>query len=88
MAEDPATAAGRVADHLHARGHQQHAAHLRSVLLDNRLGSALLTALREACQTILTAIEAIDPVSATMVEELRVDVDAWIKPPPGHPQIP
>jgi hypothetical protein len=83
MAEDPAAAAGRVADHLHARGHQRHAAHLRSVLMANRVGTALLSALREACQTILTAIEAIDPVSATMVEELRVEVDGWIKASPS-----
>ena len=32
---------------------------------------------------MLTAIEAIDPVSATMVDELRVDIDKWIKQAPG-----
>ncbi len=35
----------------------------------------LRSALREACQVVLTAIEAIDPVCATMVEELRLKVD-------------
>jgi hypothetical protein len=33
----------------------------------------------EACQTILTAIEAIDPVSAGAVDELRLEVDKLIK---------
>jgi hypothetical protein len=31
---------------------------------------------------VLTAIEAIDPVSATMVEELRLELDAWAAPHP------
>jgi hypothetical protein len=84
MTDDPTAAANHVADQLHARGHHQQAAHIRSVLLDNRVGSALLAGLREACQTVLTAIEAIDPVSATMVDELRVDIDKWIKQAPGH----
>jgi hypothetical protein len=35
----------------------------------------LLAALRETCQVALTAIEAIDPVSATLIEELRLEVD-------------
>jgi hypothetical protein len=31
--------------------------------------------LREICQTALTAIEAIDPTTETMLEELRLEVD-------------
>ena len=42
--------------------------------------SVLRSALGEACQVVLTAIEAIDPVCATMVEELRLEVDAWARP--------
>jgi hypothetical protein len=35
----------------------------------------LLLALREVCQTALTAIEAIDPATETMLEELRLEID-------------
>jgi hypothetical protein len=38
-------------------------------------GSGLLEALREFCQSVLTAVEAIDPASFAAVEELRMDVD-------------
>ncbi len=41
----------------------------------------LLFTLREACETILTAIEAIDPVTQTMIEELRVEVEKRLRPP-------
>jgi hypothetical protein len=66
-------AAREVADTLDQRGHKQHAGTVRAAL---EHGHPLRTALRDACQVVLTAIEAIDPVSATMVEELRLAVDA------------
>ena len=66
-------AAREVADRLDQRGHKEHASRFRAALED---GHSLRTALRGACQVVLTAIEAIDPVSATMVEELRLEVDA------------
>jgi hypothetical protein len=66
-------AAHQVAQTLNERGHPQHARTVRAAL-DH--GRPLRTALRDACQVVLTAIEAIDPVSATMVEELRLAVDA------------
>jgi bifunctional ADP-heptose synthase (sugar kinase/adenylyltransferase) len=69
----------QVADRLDQRGHVRQAANLRGVLLERGATAVLLTALREASQTVLTAIEAIDPVSATMVDELRLEVDARIK---------
>ncbi len=62
-----------VADALDQRGHADHAGRFRSALAH---GHPLRTALRDTCQVVLTAIEAIDPVSATMVEELRLEVDA------------
>ncbi len=68
-------AAREVADTLEQRGHAEHAGRLRAALAHGP-GHALRTALRDACQVVLTAIEAIDPVSATMVEELRLEVDA------------
>jgi hypothetical protein len=66
-------AAREVADALDQRGHTEHAGTVRAAL---ERGHPLRTALRDACQVVLTAIEAIDPVSATMVEELRLEVDA------------
>jgi hypothetical protein len=64
-----------VADTLDQRGHAEHAGRFRAALTR---GHPLRTALRDACQIVLTAIEAIDPVSATMVEELRLEVDALL----------
>ncbi len=84
MSDDVSSSAQQVAGQLQDRGHHDHAAKLRSVP-PGRAGATLLLALREACQTILTAIEAIDPVSATMVEELRLEVDARLKEASGHP---
>jgi hypothetical protein len=44
-------------------------------VLAGKIGGGLLLALREICQTALTAIEAIDPTTETMLEELRLEVD-------------
>lgn len=73
-------AARQVADKLDQRGHAEHAGKLRAALEHNHSVAVLRSALGEACQVVLTAIEAVDPVSATMVEELRLEVDAWAKP--------
>jgi hypothetical protein len=77
-------AAQQVADTLDQRGHAEHADTLRAALAQSHSGSIVRSALREACQVVLTAIEAIDPVCATMVEELRLKVDAWAEP--GSPR--
>jgi hypothetical protein len=66
-------AAREVAETLDQRGHATHAETVRAAL---RRGHPLRHALRDACQVVLTAIEAIDPVSTTLVEELRLEVDA------------
>jgi hypothetical protein len=73
--EKTVKAARSVADALDQRGHAEHAGRFRTALAHGR---PLRTALRDACQVVLTAIEAIDPVSATMVEELRLEVDALL----------
>jgi hypothetical protein len=64
---------------LHEQGHHAEAEHLASHPA-RESEHALLFALRQACQTVLTAIEAIDPVSQTMIEELRLEVDKRLKP--------
>ena len=77
--DDTVKAAHRVADTLQQRGHVPQAHAVRAVLGRSHAGSILLEALRDVCQVVLTAIEAIDPVSATMVEELRLEVDKRLK---------
>jgi hypothetical protein len=56
---------------------------VRAVLGRGFAGALLLEGLRDVCQVVLTAIEAIDPVSATMVEELRLGVDSRLKRGPA-----
>jgi hypothetical protein len=68
-------AAHKVADLLQQHGHDGQASALRAALVNIRPRSMLLAALRETCQVVLTAIEAIDPVCAALVEELRLEVD-------------
>jgi hypothetical protein len=74
--DDTIKAAHQVADALDRRGHPEHAGRLRAALGRGHSAALLRTALRDACQVVLTTIEAIDPVCATMVEELRLEVDA------------
>jgi hypothetical protein len=67
--------AHKVADKLDQHGHAGQAGVLRAALAIRHPRSTFLAVLRETCQTVLTAIEAIDPVCATLVEELRLEVD-------------
>ena len=64
---------------LRERGHRAEAGHLDRQLFLHAVERGLLFALREACETILTAIEAIDPVTQTMIEELRVEVESRLR---------
>lgn len=73
--QDTVKAAQEVAAKLDKRGHVSHARALRAVIAESHPRSMFLGALRETCQVVLTTIEAIDPVCATMVEELRLEVD-------------
>jgi hypothetical protein len=79
MPEDISKKAQDVIARLRERGHNAQADHLASRLA-GEAEYGLLFALREACLTVLTAIEAIDPVSQTMIEELRLAVDKHLKP--------
>jgi hypothetical protein len=85
--DSPATRARRLAERLRAEGHDAQADHIEATLDnhadtagDDRAGHGFLHALRDACQTILTAIEAIDPSSGTAIEELRLEVDKRLMP--------
>ncbi|MCB8878639.1 hypothetical protein ACELLULO517_00225 [Acidisoma cellulosilytica] len=85
--QTPATRARLLADQLRAQGHDEAADHLDKTLTGSdqpshvdETGHGFLHALRDACQTILTAIEAIDPVSITAIDELRLEVDKHLLP--------
>ncbi|MBW4022996.1 MAG: hypothetical protein HIU92_07615 [Proteobacteria bacterium] len=96
--ETPATRARLLAERLRAEGHDTQADHLEATLAghpevtaDAEAGHGFLHALRDACQTVLTAIEAIDPSSGTAIEELRLEVDKRLMPhgvPDAEPEEP
>ena len=64
---------------LQEQGRAEEAQHLERALTE-KIGDGLLFALREACGTVLTAIEAIDPNTETLLEELRMEIDARLSP--------
>jgi hypothetical protein len=76
---DPARRARGLIERLRSYGHHAEADHLDSHLTLHDVESGLLFALREACETVLTAIEAIDPVTQTMVEDLRLEVERRLR---------
>lgn len=47
---------------------------------DGGFADALPLTLREACQTVLTAIEAIDPNMEMLLEQLRAKIDHLLTP--------
>jgi len=68
-----------LAQHLREQGHHDAADRLDRGLSVRDVESDLLFVLREACETFLTAIEAIDPVSQTMIEKLRLSVESRLR---------
>ena len=79
MADDAKQRAQELIERLREQGHREQAENLASRLA-HEAEHGFLFALREACETVLTAIEAIDPVTQTMIEQLRVDVEKWLTP--------
>jgi len=79
MADDPKQKAQDLVDRLRASGHHTEADQLARHLKAQAVERGLLFALREACETLLTAIEAIDPVTQTMIEELRLEVEKSLR---------
>jgi hypothetical protein len=66
------------------REHRQHGAADRLArTLARGAESGLLFALRETLETLLTGVEAIDPVTETMMEELRLEVEKRLGAPGG-----
>ena len=86
MVDDPAGKTQALIDRLRERGYHAEADHLAHQRPTHLVERAFVFALREACETILTAIEAIDPVTQTLIEELRLEVENRledVRQPPG-----
>lgn len=82
MDEDPRAKAEDVARALEAEGAAAEAERIRNAARTGGVGTALLFALREACEVVLTAVESIDPTTETLLEELRVEVEKRLSPTP------
>lgn len=80
MSEDVRAQARKLADDLENAGHSEHAAKVNEVLAGGHADNAFLWALRGLCDTLLTFVEAIDPVSELTLEGLRNKVDASLTP--------
>ena len=74
ITEETSERTQRVTRRLQELGFHDQAARCERVLAGG-ISDGFLFALREICQTALTAIEAIDPTTETMLEELRLEVD-------------
>ena len=79
MAHNPTQQTRDLIARLREHGHHAEADHLDRQLSLHAVERGLLFALREACETILTAVEAIDPITQTMIEELRLEVESRLR---------
>jgi hypothetical protein len=84
MAQDLAQQFRDLIERMRGRGHHAEADHLDRQLSRHAMERHLLFALRETCETTLTAIEAIDPATQTMIEELRLEVEGRLRLPDDH----
>jgi hypothetical protein len=84
MVQDLTQRTHALIDRLRQDGHHAEADHLAHQLSLHAVEAGLLFALRETCETLLTAIEAIDPVTQTLIEELRLEVEARLRPSDDH----
>ena len=79
MAVDATPQGSDLVRRLREQGHHAEAEHLARYLPLRSAERGALSALRAACETILTVIEAIDPVTQTMIEELRLEVETHLR---------
>lgn len=84
MTEDARRKADEAAARLEEQGQGTHAGLIRDAL--RQTGDAFLLAIRGACQTALTAVEAIDPTTETLLEEVRLEVDKHLLPAHDRPK--
>jgi hypothetical protein len=79
MADDAVRQGSDLIERLREQGYHVEADHLARHLPLQTAERGMLFALREACETILTVIEAIDPITQTMIEELRLEVEKHLR---------
>jgi hypothetical protein len=79
MAHDPEQQTRDLIKQLREQGHHAEADRLERHVAAHPFERGLLFTLRETLETILTAIEAIDPVTQTMIEELRLEVEKRLR---------
>jgi hypothetical protein len=79
MTDDPKQKAQDLVERLREGGHHAEAEQLARQLKVQAMERGLLFGLREVCETLLTAVEAIDPVTQTMIEELRLEVEKRLR---------
>ena len=77
--EDAKERTARIITQLRSQEREAEAQELH-LALTTKVGDAFFLALREACDTVLTMIEAFDPETETLLEELRADIDAKLTP--------
>lgn len=87
MTDETKTKTEALIDRLRDRS-QQGAADRLARTLAHDAESGLLFALRETLETLLTGVEAIDPVTETMMEELRLEVEKRLGAPGAGPRKP
>jgi hypothetical protein len=75
MNEKQKRSAQELVARLRAEGHLAAATKLENAIDGPKLGKELLHSLRDACQFVLTAIEALDPTTEMLAEELRLEID-------------
>jgi hypothetical protein len=80
VTEELRSKAQKLADSLQEAGLTHQAAAVSNTLSRNLIGDAFLHALRGVCDTLLTAVEAIDPVSEMELERVRRAVDDFLTP--------
>jgi len=80
MSEDVREHAQKLAQDLENAGHTEHAAKIHQILAATHLENGFLWALRTTLDTLLTFVEAIDPVSEMTLEGLRNKVDTQLTP--------
>jgi hypothetical protein len=79
MADDPKQKAQDLVNRLRESGHDAEADQLARHLKVQAVERGFLFGVREVCETLLTAVEAIDPVTQTMILELRLEVESRIR---------
>ncbi len=94
MTHDPIQQTRQIVERLREQGHPTQADQLARPLAEHGeppvqgVEHGLLFALREVCETVLTAVEAIDPVTQTMIEQLRLGVEKRLGMPLDHSGAP